>query len=52
MATKRYYLDDGALIWWIFLCIGTLGGAYFIKLIIMKAIVDAENIINKNDRSK
>ncbi|HUC88100.1 MAG TPA: hypothetical protein VMR95_03045 [Candidatus Binatia bacterium] len=52
MATKKYYLDDGTLIWWILLCIATFGGAYFIKLVIMKAIVDAENVMNKNDRSK
>lgn len=38
----RRELPGGSEFWWIILCICTLGGCYFLKLVIMKAIIDAQ----------
>jgi hypothetical protein len=39
--TKKH-MPDGAYIWYLIFCVVTLGGAYFLKTVIMKAIIDSQ----------
>jgi len=38
----RRQLPSGANVWYVIICILTLGGAYFSKIVIMKAIIDSQ----------
>jgi hypothetical protein len=36
-------ISDGAMVWYVLLNLVTLGAPYFLKIIIMKAIVDSHH---------
>jgi hypothetical protein len=38
----KSHLGDGTLCWYYIICVLTLGAPYFLKIIIMKAIVDSQ----------
>ena len=39
--TIRTHLPGGAQVWWVIINIVGLGSPYFLKLVIMKAMIDA-----------
>ena len=41
MNTKTHLSTAGSF-WWVVLCIFSCGGAYFTKLLIMKALIDVQ----------